>query len=232
MATLAAPLAPSQTFRPSRRVDPRLWVGGGLGIFAAVGLLVTLNQVVPTQQEVLQLTHDLPAGAIVQAADLTSVRVRIPENMASDALTTSDVDRVVGLRAATAVHAGHLLSRSDIQTNANGVPPGRVHLAIAWDPPPGAAAEISTGDTVMVYSTPRQGGSAATVVIDHAKVVRVGRPDSTVASGSGSFASSTANSRGSSLVLDLDFDEAARLAAAAHTTTVDVAPRAPAEDAP
>src|ERR687888_356251 len=77
MATLAAPLAPSQTFRPSRRVDPRLWVGGGLGIFAAIGVLVTLNQVVPSQQEVLQLTHDLPAGAIVQAADLTSVRVRI-----------------------------------------------------------------------------------------------------------------------------------------------------------
>src|SRR5437660_1331229 len=122
MATLATPLSPSRTFRPSRRVDPRLWVGGGLGVFAAVA--------------------------------------------------------------------------------------------------------------VIVYSTPRQGADAAAIVIDHAKVVRVGRPDSGVATGTSSFGGSTANSRASSLVLDLDLDQAARLAAATHTSTIDVALVAPAEDAP
>src|SRR5438552_17355255 len=97
MATLATPLSPSRTFRPSRRVDPRLWLGGGLGVFAAVGVLVVLNQVVPTQQEFVQVTRDLSVGATVQDADVTSVRVRIPENMASDALGTGEVDRVVRL---------------------------------------------------------------------------------------------------------------------------------------
>jgi Flp pilus assembly protein CpaB len=232
MATLATPLSPSRTFRPNRRVDPRLWVGGGLGVFAAVGVLMVLNQVVPTQQEVLQLNRDLAVGAIVQAADVTSVRVRIPENMASDALGTGDIDRVVGRRVVTSVHAGHLLSASDIQTQAPTLPPGRTHLAIAWDPPAGAATDINSGDTVIVYSTPRQGAEAATIVIDHARVVRVSRADAGVASGSGSFGGSAANSRASSLILDLDLDQAARLAAATHTSTIDVALVARLSDTP
>lgn len=232
MATLATPLSPSRTFRPTRRIDPRLWVGGGLGVFAAVGVLVVLNQVVPTQQEVLQVTRDMAVGTMVQAADVTSVRVRIPENMAADALGTSDVDRIVGLRLSTAVHAGHLLSASDIARRAQTVPSGRTHLAIAWDPPAGTAGSINPGDSVIVYSTPRQGADAAAVVIDHARVITVGRADSSVSSGTGSFAGSSANSRATSLVLDLDLDQAARLAAATHTSTIDVALVAPAEDAP
>ena len=232
MATLATPLSSARTFRPNRRVDPRLWVGGGLGVFAAVGVLVVLNQVVPTQQEVLQMTRDLPVGATVQAADVTSVRVRIPESMASDALGTGDVDRVVGLRLSTAVHAGHLLSATDISARAQTVPPGRTHLAIAWDPPAGTGTDISPGDSVIVYSTPRQGADAASVVIDHARVINIGRPSSAVASGTGSFGGSSTNSRASSLVLDLDLDQAARLAAATHTSTIDIALVAPTEDAP
>ena len=99
-ATLAHPLSPTLAFRTPRRVDPRLWVGGGLGIFAALGMLAILNQIVPTQQEVLQVTQDLPSGATIQATDVTSVRVRMPDSMVHDALGTPDVDRLVGTRLA------------------------------------------------------------------------------------------------------------------------------------
>src|SRR6266852_6696520 len=99
-ATLASPLLPTRTFRPTRRVDPRLWVGGGLGIFAALGMLAILNQIVPTQQEVLQVNRDLPAGATIQVTDVTSVRVRIPDSMVQDALGTLDIDSLRGSRLA------------------------------------------------------------------------------------------------------------------------------------
>jgi len=230
-AALTSHLSPARTFRPTRRVDPRLWVGGGLGLFAAVGVLVVLNQVVPTQQEVLQVTHDVAAGATIQAADVTSVRVRIPDGMAHDALGTDDVDGVVGTRLAVPVHAGHLLSRSDLASTTAAIPPGRTHLAIAWDPPVGAAGDINAGDTVIVYATPRQGAATATVLIERARVVRVVRPQATVASGTGAFAAG-ADAHATSLVLDLDLEAAARLAAATHTSTLDVAPVAPLEDAP
>src|SRR5690349_18556940 len=97
-ATLTSGLPVAQSFRPARRVDPRLWVGGGLALLAAVGMLVVLGQVVPTQQEVLQVTRDIPVGATLQANDVASVRVRIPDSMARDALSTSDADRIVGSR--------------------------------------------------------------------------------------------------------------------------------------
>src|ERR1700716_1299184 len=229
-ATLAHPLSPTRAFRTPRRVDPRLWVGGGLGIFAALGMLAILNQIVPTQQEVLQVTRDLPVGATMQATDVTSERVRMPDSMLHDALGTLDVDRLRGSRLAVPVRAGHLLASSDLAAQAT-LPPGRTRLAITWDPPAGAAADVNAGDTVIVYSTARQGAATATVVIDHAKVVRVVRPQATVSSGTGSFATA-GDTRSTSVVLDLDLDQAARLAAAAHTSLLDLAPVAPVEDAP
>jgi hypothetical protein len=230
-ATLAQPLSPTRTYRTTRRVDPRLWVGGGLGIFAALGMLTILNQIVPTQQEVLQVTRDLPAGATIQVTDVTSVRVRMPDRMIHDALGTLDVDRLRGSRLAVPVRAGHLLASSDLAAQTTTHPPGRTRLAIAWDPPAGAAADVNAGDTVIVYSTARQGAPTATVVIDHAKVVRVVRPQATVSSGTGSFATA-GDTRSTAVVLDLDLDQAARLAAAAHTSLLDLAPVAPVEDAP
>src|SRR3979411_2524370 len=155
-ATLAAPLLPPRTFRPTRRGDPRPWLGGGLGTYAPRGMVSPLNQIVPTQQEVLQVTRDLPAGATMQATDVTSVRVRMPDSMVHDALGTLDVDRLVSTRLAVPVHAGHLLASSDLGAQPRVPRAGRTRLAIAWDPPAGAAADVNAGDTVIVYSTARQ----------------------------------------------------------------------------
>ena len=181
--TLASPLTPTRAFRPARRVDPRLWVGAGLGLLAAVGLLVVLGQVMPVQQEVLQVTRDLAVGATVQATDVSAVRVQIPDSMARDALGPADVDRVVGARLAVPLRSGHLLAPSDLAPAEQRVQPGRTLFGIAWDAPAGAASDINPGDSVVVFSTPRQGAAAATVVIDRARVVRVVRPQGSVASG-------------------------------------------------
>lgn len=84
---------------------------------------------------------------------------------------------------------------------------------------------------MIVYSTARQGAATATVVIDHARVVRIVRPQTTVSSGTGTFANA-GDARSTSVILDLDLDQAARLAAAAHTSLLDLAPVPPVEDAP
>jgi len=228
-ATLTSGLPVAQSFRPARRVDPRLWVGGGLALVAAVGVLVVLGQIVPTQQEVLQVTREIPVGSTLQANDVASVRVRIPDSMARDALSTSDADRVVGSRVAVAVHSGHLLTASDLAPSSAAIASGRTRLAVAWDPPAGAASDINPGDSVVVYSTPRQGAATADVVIDRATVVRIVRPQA-VTSGSGSFASAGGDARATSVVLDLDVSQAARVAAAEHSGTLDIAPVGPAQD--
>src|SRR5438067_1342346 len=122
VATLSSPGVSVGAFRPIRRVDARLWVGAGLGLVAAVGMLVLLSQLVPTQQEVLAVARDVPVGATLQASDLTSVRVRIPESMARDAVSAADVDRLVGSRVAVPLHTGHLLAVTDVAPKTAGIP--------------------------------------------------------------------------------------------------------------
>jgi Flp pilus assembly protein CpaB len=202
-------------------------------MLAAVGVLVVLNQIVPSQQEVLQVEQDLPAGSTLQAADLSSVRVRIPASMAEDAVAAGDVQRVTGTRLAVALHGGHLLTASDLASSgtAAAIPQGRTRLALAWDPPAGGASDINPGDTVIVYSTPRQGAASADVVVDHAVVVRIVKPQSS-ASGPTSFGVGSTDARATSVVLDLDLDQAARVAAASHTGTIDIALVAPDQTTP
>jgi Flp pilus assembly protein CpaB len=153
--------------------------------------------------------------------------------MAADALDASDVQRVTGTRLAVGLHSGHLLAASDLASSgtASAIPPGRTRLAIAWDPPAGAVSDINPGDTVIVYSTPRQGAASADVVVDHAVIARIVRPESS-ASGPTSFGVGSTDAHATSVVLDLDLDQAARVAAASHTGTLDVAPVAPAETTP
>jgi hypothetical protein len=86
--------------------------------------------------------------------------------------------RVTGTRLAVAPHSGHLLTASDLASSgtASAIPPGRTRLAFAWDPPAGAASDISPGDIVIVYSTLRQGAASAEVVVDRAVIVRIVKP--------------------------------------------------------
>jgi Flp pilus assembly protein CpaB len=127
------------------------------------------------------------------------------------------------------LHGGHLLAASDLAARTGAIPPGRTRLAVAWDPPAGAAGDINPGDTVVVYSTPRQGVAMAEVLIPQATVVRVVRPQAVA---SGSFSASGADARATSVVLDLDVDQAARLAAASHMGTLDIAPVGADQDTP
>jgi Flp pilus assembly protein CpaB len=231
-------LQPARAFHPARRLDGRALLGLGAGALSLALLAVGLRLVLPESQSLLQATRDLAAGAVIQADDVTAVDVRVPPNVSHASFASDAPDRVIGRRLGTRVAAGQLLAPSQLQDSHTTVAPGRVQVTIPVEPYTASAGSIGSGDLVVVYSTPRQGpadGSlpAARVVLDQAQVVSVGRGQQglSVSSGGGPISSLGSNSQPIWLTLDLSVDEGARVVAASRLGTLDVALKAPGQDA-
>ncbi len=229
MAARAVPLSPVRAFRPTRRVNGRLVVAAGLAVLSVLALLVGLSLVVPETQSVLQATRDLPAGAVVQAGDVTPVHVRLPDSMVQAAYAGTAAEQVIGRRVAAPVAAGEMLTPTQFAARHVTVAPGRVQTTISVEPYTASGGAIGPGDTVVVYASPRQAASmdAAITLVDQATVVAVGRADQ----GSVGTASSSAGAASKPLwlTLDLDRDQAARVQGASRSAYVDVALLATAE---
>src|ERR1700737_3458370 len=69
-------------FRPARRLDGRVLLGLGAGALSLAMLALGLHVVVPESQSLLEATRDLEPGAVVQAEDVSSVDVRVPDSVA------------------------------------------------------------------------------------------------------------------------------------------------------
>lgn len=225
MATLASPLSPVRTFRPARRINGRVALGAGLAVLAVLAMVLGLSLVVPETQTVLQATRDLPAGAVIGPDDVTVVKVRVPDAMASSAYSGTMADQVVGRRTALRIAAGQLLMPTAFETTHVSVAPGRVQVTIPVDPYTASGGQIGPGDTVVIYASPKQQANvaSATVLVDQARVIAVGRVDSTAAAAAGSSsASGSASTRPLWITLDLDAAQGAQVTAAARTQFVDV----------
>jgi len=226
MAAIAPPLSPVRGFRPVRRVNGRLVVAAGMAVLSVLALLVGLSLVVPETQSVLQATRDLPAGATVQAGDVTSVHVRLPDSMAQAAYDATSIDQLIGHRVAVHVAAGEMLTPAQFATQHVTVAPGRVQMTIPVESYTASAGALGPGDSVVVYASPRQATSmdAATTLVEQARVIAVGRADQSSAASSAGSAS-----RPLWVTLDLDRDQAARVEGAARAGYVDLAPVAPVD---
>ncbi len=216
-------LAPSRTFRSTRRPDTRVVLGAGLALLSLAALGIGLSQEVPGTQAVLRVTHDLPADAVLQPDDLSVARVSLPQDVAATTFSSNQVDQAVGQRLAVPLKAGQLLSATQLTQRHTRVDPGRIEVTIPIEPYAGSGGRLSPNDMVIVFGTPRQAGSAARgpaeVIVPRARIVQVGRPDSGVGVLSGGGA---ASSRTTWVTLDLAEDEAARVSAATHTDYLDV----------
>jgi Flp pilus assembly protein CpaB len=209
-------------------------LGLGAAALSLALLAFGLRQVVPESQSLLEATRDLEPGAIVQAGDITSVDVRVPSSVAQASFAAESADQVVGKRLGTRVSAGQLLAPAQLETSHTTVASGRVQVTIPVDPYTASAGVIGPGDSVVVYSTPRQspgGGAApsASVVLDRARVVSVGRGQQGLAvnSGGGPIASLGSSNQPTWITLDLSVDEGASLVAASRLDSLDVALEAP-----
>ena len=226
MATLASPLSSSRAFRTTRRVNGRIIVGAGLAVLSVLALVLGLSLVVPETQTVLQVTRDIPSGAVLRPDDISVVKVRLPETMAAAAYSGAAVDQVVGRRTAVRVAAGQLLMPTQFEAPHASVAPGRVQLTIPVDPYTASGGAVGPGDTVIVYASPRQqaaSAQSAAILVDQARVVAVGRTEPAGSLGTTGGGTSAATNRPLWLTLDLDKDQGARVTAAARTQFVDIA---------
>jgi len=223
MATLASPLTSAHAFRPARRVNGRVAVAAGLAVLSVLALVVGLSLVVPETQSVLQATRDLPSGTVVQADDIVPAKVRVPDTMAQTAYAGTAPEQVVGRRTTVHVAAGEMLTSTQFAVQHVTVAPGRVQVTVPVEPYTASGGAIGPGDTVVVYTSPRQAAAAAsgTVLVDHATVVAVGRADQGSAPAASS--STAAATKALWLSLDLDVEQGARVTAAARTQYLDIA---------
>jgi Flp pilus assembly protein CpaB len=208
-------------------------LGLGAAALSLALLAFGLRQVVPESQSLLEATSDLEPGAVVQAGDITSVDVRVPASVAHASFAADAADQVVGKRLGSRVAAGQLLAPAQLETGHTTVASGRVQVTIPVDPYTASAGVIGAGDTVVVYSTPRQvAGNAsaptASVVLDQARVVSVGRGQQglSVNSGGGPIGSLAGSNQPTWITLDLSVEEGASLAAASRLASLDVALKA------
>lgn len=199
-------------------------------------LALGLHLVVPESQSLLEATRDLEPGFVVQADDVSSVDVRVPDSIAHASFRSDAIDQVIGKQLGTRVAAGQLLAPSQLQVSHTTVAAGRVQVTIPVEPYTASAGAIGPGDTVVVYSTPRQTPSdgtlpSASIVLDQAKVVSVGRGQQglSVSSGGGSIAGLGSSNQPVWLTLDLGEDDGARVVAAGRLGSLDVALKAPSQ---
>jgi Flp pilus assembly protein CpaB len=173
---------------------------------------------------VLQANRDVPAGAVLGPDDVAVVKVRLPESMAAVAYSGTMADLVVGRRTAARVAAGQLLMPSQFETPHVTVAPGRVQVTIPVDPYSASGGAIGPGDTVVVYASPKQQGgvASATILVDDARIVAVGRTEPAGTVASTGMSNAAAGNRPYWITMDLDRDQGARLTAAARTQFIDV----------
>src|SRR6266545_1813734 len=228
----------ARAFRPAHRLDGRVLLGLGAAALSLALLAFGLRQVLPASESLLEATRDLEPGSVLQADDVTSVDVRVPPNVAQASFTAEAIDQVVGNRLGTRVSAGQLLAPSQLATSHTTVAPGHVQVTIPVDPYTASAGVIGPGDTVVVYSTPRQAPAngalpSASVVLDQARVVGVGRGQQglSVSSGGGPIASLGSSNQPTWLTLDVSVDEGASLVAAERLGSLDVALKALGDEA-
>ena len=223
-----------RAFQPARRLDGRVLLGLGAGALSLVLLTVGLRQVVPESQSLLVAAHDLERGAVVRADDVASSEVRAPGDLVRASYPSEATGLVIGKRLGTRVVAGQLLAPSQLQEGHAVVAPGRVQVTVPVEPYTASAGTIGSGDSVVVYSTPHQAATdgsvpAASVVLEEAEVVSVGRGSQGLSvSAGGSIGALAATAQPVWITLDLTVDDGARLIAASHLGSIDVALKAPA----
>ncbi|MFI1400939.1 SAF domain-containing protein [Streptomyces sp. NPDC020681] len=171
-------IPPAAVAFPARRRRPgmaalaaALIAAGGVGGFVAW-------QETGQRTEVLAVARDVPAGDVIEEADLTEAAVSMDPVLKP--LRIGERDTVVGKRAAVTLVPGTLLSRGQVTDRAL-VEPGEQLVGIGFKSGQLPATRLSAGDRVLMVFTAgddapgeKAGTSAEPPRTVSARVVRVG----------------------------------------------------------
>ncbi len=144
---------------PERRVDVRVLIGFLVffGVIAG-GLLFWQSQDETTP--VLALARDVAPGEVLQAEDVSVVRLKLPPELATAVVPAAEGGQVVGRVASEPLHAGTLLSLEGLKGRPEVPPTGGV-MAIPVKPESAVGGRIRVGDRVRVIATGPQGSDSA-----------------------------------------------------------------------
>ena len=167
-------LTPSRALRRPRRIDVRAIFGVVL-MLAAVAGSVLFWGASSDSRPVLVATRDLPAMAVLGAADLTVAHVRVDDAMYLAAVPAAELTALIGKPLAEPVHAQQMLLRAQLaQRPPLGV--GQTAFTIAINPETAVGGRLRPGDQVQVFVTLNKGkpDTRSTVVLPRVTVYDVG----------------------------------------------------------
>jgi hypothetical protein len=167
-----------------RRAPRRMgqWAAAVLFVAMVIIALVALFQSQSDRVEVLVVTDSVPAGQVIERADLRAAEVA----GVSGAIRATDLEEVVGQRAAAGLVDGQVLTSQAI---SEALVPGEGQRLAALNLPTGRVpGGLSGGDIVNVLSVPVEGADgtkeqlqAPQVLAESARVQEVGKtPEGTV----------------------------------------------------
>ena len=159
-----------------RQLDRRLVFGGLLCVIGVVGVL---DLVVPGPQDrtVVVAAHDLQAGQVLQASDLSTAQVRIPESMASQTASGDELSSLLGRQVGQRIPAQSLVEPAELTAPDAVLGPEQRIERIPLKPDSAAVDRIQPGDVVTILaSIPSGKANAGTrTVVPRATVASVGR---------------------------------------------------------
>lgn len=159
---MASTTLPSRNPAPGARPGPSIVPGGGRQrrwSLALVAILVTLGSALAFvvlwmnaggRKPVLALRNDVVAGQIIQADDLTVVRVSTDGGIRP--IPSSQREAVVGEPAATNLLAGTLLVEEAVGT-ADGLDTGTAVIAVPVPKTELPSEDLEPGDKLVLYRT-------------------------------------------------------------------------------
>jgi hypothetical protein len=160
---------PRRTPTPADRAAPSFVPGGGRQrrwSLALLAVLVTLGSALAfvvlwmnagDRKPVLAMRNDVAAGQIIRADDLKVVRVSADAGVALVASSASD--DVVGQPATTNLLSGSLLVAGAVGSD-DGLAQGTTVIAIPVPRTEIPSDDLETGDRLVLYRTPGDGGDA------------------------------------------------------------------------
>ena len=158
---LLTPREPQQAARPplrSRRLLQPVPLAGVALMLAGLLVVLAYSAAASRRTPVLVAAHDLPAGAIVHAADLRSSRLGADGDVLAALVTAAQEPTVVGRRLAVPVAAGEPLPRSALASPS--ASPAAFTLAVPLAHALGG--QLHAGDHVSVLATFSTATGAAT----------------------------------------------------------------------
>lgn len=172
-----ATLKQDQVVTKPRQLPTRALFGVFLALLSLLGGIWVLSS--RDTVTVLVAARDLPAGAVIQATDLTQASVRLDASLLPATVPASQASTLVGRMLSEPVHAGQLVGPTEFRQGAV-LAQDRLAMTIAPNPERGAIGQFEPGDRVRILVTALKPDSlpVTRVVLQAATVYDVGYGDS------------------------------------------------------